>query len=368
MKRTIPSTLQVGGANRGRRAPLGRISDISASSILLFLFLSTPVLGQAPPSQVRTVRFIDFYGLRSVSEDQVRSVLGINEGDTLPLPLPSGTELEKRLADIPGVARARLALVCCEVDQLVLFVGIDETPGVRLKYHPQPQGEITVPPEVLGTYRDFLDAMLEAVLSGDAADDESQGHSLMQNPTVRALQERFLVYAEQYLERLRRVLRNSGDKEQRAIAAWVIGYAQDKNAVVEDLLYAVLDANDEVRNNAVRALGAIAALAEARPELRIEIRPDPFIDMLNSLEWTDRNKALMVLYTLTSSRDAEVLEELRQRAFSSLVEMARWKSGYARVAYLILGRVAGLSDGEIHETWENGEREQTVARIIQGAT
>ncbi len=173
------------------------------------------------------------------------------------------------------------------------------------------------------------------------------------------------MFAKRYLDTLRQVLRNSAEPEQRAIAAWVIGYAQDKNGVVDDLQYAVLDANEDVRNNAVRTLAVIAVLAGRRPELGIEIEPDRFIDMLNSLEWSDRNKALMVLYTLTSGRDAGVLEQLGQRALQSLVDMARWKSSYAFGAYLILGRMSGLSDDELQDAWEKGERERVIAKVIQ---
>ena len=202
--------------------------DIGAFGILLSLFFSMPLFGQIPPDELPPVGIIDFYGLRRISEDQVRSVLGVKEGDTLSTSGSfSDAEVERRLAEIPEVARARLEMVCCEAGKLVLFVGIEETAGAALKYHPQPRGEIALPVEVVETYREFLDALMEAVRSGDDADDLSQGHSLMQNPAARLLQERFLVYARQHLEGLRQVLRNSADPEQREIAAWVIGYAQD---------------------------------------------------------------------------------------------------------------------------------------------
>jgi hypothetical protein len=323
-------------------------------------------LGQDQLTQSAVIGIIDFYGLRTVSEEQIRAVLGIEEGDTLHFDRDSsGADLKRRLAEIPGVTRAELAAICCEAGQFVLFVGIEETPGVRIEYHPQPVGEISLPREVVETYREFLDAMAAAVRSGDVADDFSQGHSLMQNPAVRQVQKQFLVYAVRHLATLRQVLRSSADSEQRKIAAHVIGYAQDKRDVVDDLQYAVLDADKGVRNNASRALGAIAVLAQRRPELGIEIDPDPLIDMLNSLDWTDRNKAVMVLITMTGSRDARMLEQLRQRALPSLIDMARWKSSWALGAYGILGRMSGLSDDELQDAWEKGERERIIAKVIQ---
>jgi HEAT repeat protein len=170
------------------------------------------------------------------------------------------------------------------------------------------------------------------------------------------------------LERLRQVLRHAADAEQRQIAAWVIAYAGDKRTVVDDLLYAVSDPEPWVRNNATRALGTIAKFAQDKPELGIRISKGPFIDMLNSVDWTDRNKALSVLRWLTASRDAAVLQQLREQALPALVEMARWKfMGHAYSAYYLLCRVDGLTDEEIAETLGKGEKEAVIARIAESS-
>jgi len=58
--------------------------------------------------------------------------------------------------------------------------------------------------------------------------------------------------------------------------------------------------------------------------------------MLNSIEWTDRNKSSLALYRLTENRDPKVLTILRRKALRSLVEMARWKTlGHARAAFTL---------------------------------
>src|SRR5437016_12893976 len=124
----------------------------------------------------------------------------------------------------------------------------------------------------------------------------------MADPACHALQVRFEVIAEQQLPVLREVLRNSSDDEHRAMAAYIVGYAPKKRDVVDDLQQAVQDPDDSVRNNAMRALGAIAALAAKDPDLGIRISPTWFIEMLNSIVWSDRNKAVMALLNLTESR------------------------------------------------------------------
>ena len=114
------------------------------------------------------------------------------------------------------------------------------------------------------------------------------------------------------------------------------------------------------------ALGAIAALAQREPGLGIRIPATPFVNMLNSLIWSDRNKATMVLVALTEGGTADVLQRLRERALDALVEMARWKSeGHAFSPYILLGRVAGLSDQEMFEAWFRDERERFIEKAVE---
>lgn len=345
--------------NEGCRPGRGNIPR-TARFLLILLLLPCSARGQTD-----RVGIIDFYGLRKVSEDRVRQVLKIKEGDGIPA---SRADVEARLETIPGVERARLNTVCCEAGMSILYVGIQEKEAPRLEFRSPPRWNVTLPREIVETDEAFGEALEKAVRSGDAADDLTEGHSLMANPACRALQMRFVTYAASYFETLRNVLRNSADGKQRAIAAWVLGYASKKRLVVTDLEYAMLDPDEEVRNNAMRALAAFAVLAARKPEQQIKISPDPFVDMLNSLAWTDRNKASFALAELTESRAPGLLISLRKRALPSLVEMARWKSqGHAMAAYMMLGRLAGLSEKEIEDAWHSGSRETVIARAIESS-
>jgi hypothetical protein len=221
---------------------------------------------------------------------------------------------------------------------------------------------------MIDTSHQFDEALQAAVAKGDAREDDSQGHSLSTNPRLRALQERCVAYAAGDLSTVRRVLRTAANAEQRQIAAWIIGYAPHKRDVVGDLLYAVQDPDEGVRNDATRSLMAIAVLAQGHPEQGIRINAAPFIAMLNSVVWTDRNKAAAVLLSLTAGRPARVLDPLRKYALPALVEMARWKSpGHAQAAFILLGRVAGLSESAISEAWTRGDRESVIGRALARA-
>jgi hypothetical protein len=165
------------------------------------------------------------------------------------------------------------------------------------------------------------------------------------------------------LKELRDVLRNSSDEEQRATAVYVMAYTPKKTMVVDDLMFALRDADAGVRSNAVRSLVAMAVLVRLHPDPELKISPTWFIEMLNSLSWTDRSKALLALQILTDNRDASVLDQLRDRALTSLAEMARWKSlEHALPAYVLLGRMVGMPEQQIQDDWSRGNRESVIAQ------
>ena len=130
-----------------------------------------------------------------------------------------------------------------------------------------------------------------------------------------------------------------------------------KEAVLPDLVQAARDPDEDVRNNAMRAIAVMADYAQDHPELGIEIDYTPFIEMLNSPIWSDRNKAIAVIHSLASGGDPALLMALREEAFDSLLEMARWQSpGHARWAFFTLGRVLGLKENDIRERWTDENR------------
>lgn len=322
-------------------------------SVALAVFL-------APWPGAPRIGAIDFYGLRKLSPARVRKLLGIREGDPLP---PSKAALEERLEALPEVAQARLEAVCCLGDRAILYVGIEEKGAPHFEFRYPPRGNVVLPAVIVEAYRGFVRALEEAARRGDTAEDLSRGYALAADAATRSFQEQFRDLAPANLETLRQVLRGSMFPDQRAIAAYVIGYAPRARGVVDDLQYAMQDADEGVRANAMRALAAIAALARSDPELGLRVEPTWFVEMLNSIVWSDRYRAAAVLVQLTEDRRPGVLQHIRERALDSLIEMARWKTlEHALPAFLLLGRLAGLAEPEIHAAWRRGERESVIAR------
>jgi hypothetical protein len=331
---------------------------------LLSLLFSWQTAEQIPP-----IGIIDFYGLRTLSGGQVRQVLSFHEGDKL-----QGTddELHRRVEEgehkieaLPGVKKAKLNFTCCDAGKTTLYVGIEESGTPVTVFRAAPKGAVRLPQEIVEAGAAFQRAVTMAMAKGDAAQDDSNGYALFHNPACRAIQERFLAFAARNLPLLEDVLRNSSDAGQRALAAEVIGYAKDKRAAVSDLGQGISDSDADVRNNSMRALWLIAKFAQRSPQSHIVISTHAFVVMLNSLEWTDRNKSSLALYELTEKRDPAILTDLREHALPALIEMARWKSrGHAQAPFFLVGRIAGLDEAQIRKAWDQNDREKVIVAAL----
>ncbi len=299
---------------------------------------------------------IDYYGLRKVPLVTVEKGLNVHVGE--PLPLAKG-DVEQRLDEIPGVVESHLEAVCCEGSKVTLYVGIEERGATHFELHDIPDGDEMLPDEIELTYKRFIEASDNASRQGRTREDLTKGYARSEDPDVRAIEDMFPSLVKEYLPMIRAVLRNSEDEGERATAAYVIGYAPDPSSVVNDLQYALRDADQGVRVNAARSLLAFAIAG-------VKVEATWFIEMLNSLSWTDRTRALGVLQILTDSRDPAVLDQLRMRALPSLEEMSRWKTlEHALPAYLLLGRVAGIPEQQLRDAWARGDRETIIAQAAK---
>ena len=307
-----------------------------------------------------TLEAVDLYGLRTVPEQQVRTAA---PGD----PTPHSVELIRaRLLRIPGIAAVDVSAVCCgERGGSVLYVGIREEGTPPLTFRSAPSGEARLPEKIVELGARFDAALIDAVRRGTTAEDASQGYAWSSDSMVRSIQKAFLDVARADFDTLVSVLRTSADSAHRALAGQIIAYATDKPTVVAELLRAIHDPSGGVRNNAARALALLARWAQESPQAGLSIAVDPFVDLLNSLSWTDRNKGVLVLVPLTADRRPALLAELRARALPSLVEMARWSNpGHALGPYIILARMAGVEDAEAFEAWQAGNRETIIERAL----
>ena len=159
---------------------------------------------------------------------------------------------------------------------------------------------------------------------------------------------------------MRAVLASSEDAEQRTVAAYILGYARQSKRQVAALVRAGHDADESVRNTAIRALGVLGQFNR----LHARVPAAGFIAMLSSESWTDRNEAGLLLETLTRRRDPQLLRELRSRVLDSLIEMARWRNpGHANFARLLLGRIAGIEESRLQQLVKSEQVDQIIKTL-----
>jgi hypothetical protein len=308
---------------------------------LALLLCAAPLHAQRP-----AVGIIDTYGARKLTAERLRQAAGIAIGDSIDE--RGRLDAVARLRALPGVQDADVAIVCCENGNSVAYLGVLEAGGSTLSLSPAPTGTARLPGNVVRDDAEFMRLLPEAIQQNQAEESDSAGHSLMRYAPAREVQERFAQYALGNVAVLREVLRTSSDPHQRAIAAQVIAYAVNKSAVIPDLVAALSDPDATVRNNATRALAVMASWAEKNPDVVLRIPHAPFIAMLNSAVWSDRNKAAFVLMSLSRARNPVMMRELRAQALLALADMVRWQAvGHALPAALILGRLAGMQEADI---------------------
>ncbi|MBC7926527.1 MAG: HEAT repeat domain-containing protein [Bryobacteraceae bacterium] len=345
-----------------------RPTSVRASLLLLPLVvcLHATYLHGVGQAQGLPIGIVQIYGNHRVSENDVRKILGVREGGSLP---KSKGDIEERLASLDNVVSANLFAACCDEKRTILYVGIEERGSTHFDFNEEPtDDQVTLPIAIGQAYAQFLNAASVAAKAGETGELLSDGHSLMQSAKVRYIQLGFLAMADDNVAILRKVLAQSADPEQRAIAAYVIGYVKDKASVQEDLQKALRDADPTVRANALRALAAFVVYSQKHPEAGLRISPTWLIEMLHSIVWTDRNNAAVALVTLTEGRDGALLDQLRERAIQPIVEMARWKYlPHALPGFILAGRLAGLSEEDLQAAWNKETREPVIKKAVASA-
>jgi hypothetical protein len=322
------------------------------------------ILAVASPAAAQSARIglIDIYGSSNLGRDAIRQAVGLSLGDSVPQSLEGA---EARLRAMAGVADAEVSAVCCANGRTIIFIGLLERGAPALEVRSAPTGTATLPDEIIAADAAFTAALREAVERGQASEDHSAGHAMMEYAPARAVQQRFMQLAGEHEAQLRTVLRDSRFPMQRALAATVLAYLPDKSVTAQALAPALTDPSSAVRNDAARALWIIAEFAKDSPAIRSHIPIDPLVGMLRSLTWTDRNKASLVLMALTAGRDSALLATLQARVLPELMEMALWQSSaHALAPLLILGRIGGVPDEEILAAWAEERREDVVRKVL----
>jgi hypothetical protein len=311
------------------------------------------------------ISVIEIYGAHKVSPVKIRKALAAQEGG----PLPSREDAEERIDKISGILASRIEAACCDNRGMILYVGVQERDAPHFDFHPAPTANISLPADLEANYESFLNTVSDGAHSGIADEDLTSGYSLMADSAARELQQAFIALVARDLNLLDRVVRESADPEQRTAAAYLLQYVprglRTTPIMLSALQYALQDQEDSVRQNAMRSLRAIAVGSKLHPEQQVHIATTWFVELLNSVVWSDRRNATLALIGLTEDRDPDTLALLRQRSLGSILEMARWHNlEHALPAFVLAGRLAGLDEQQIKAAWLSGNREPVLEKAV----
>jgi hypothetical protein len=330
----------------------------------MFVMAATDI---AAPDR-RPLGEIDFFGYKGLDLAAVRAALPIHEGESFPPPKIHVDGLKKQVGDAVtraiGRAPTDVAFVCCDAKQnYMVYIGLPGESYAALTFNAAPSGAVRLPKEAIRLRDRFGDAWANAVLSGHATEDDSAGYTLTNEPKARSAELALRDYALLHEDLVFQVLFSSSDGEHRATAAQMLGYGRQTDQQVDALVHASLDPEDDVRNNAVRAL---EVLATAKPAVAQRIPLEVFMRLMRSGAWSDHNKASLVLVALTTTRDARMLARLRAEALDPLLEMARWRNiGHAEAALTVLGRMAGIAEDALQKLIDAGQTATILGHFDQ---
>lgn len=311
------------------------------------------LLAGAPASASDRIGDIEFFGYKGFDVATIRGALPVHEGDGY----SDQTKILVRQAVAGAIGKepTGVAVICCgEKGNRLLFIGLPGASHKSFIYNPVPKGNDRLSPGIMNLYSRLDRALETAVRKGGQAaeEDDSHGYALIKDPDARSLQLALRQWVIQHERELLRVLEFSSVVPQRRVASDALGYARQFHDQILALVRAARDPDDEVRNNATRAL---VILVRSNAGLASDIPPDTFIEMLNSGIWTDRNKGTALLEQLTVGRSSDLLTKIRSAALDSLIEMASWRRpSQACFARMVLGRVGGLPEDRLKELAWNG--------------
>jgi hypothetical protein len=286
--------------------------------ILVCLFADKPA-----QAQQKKIGGVWFFGQDGFDTTAILKGLPFHRGDLVSIAeqdrAPWKQGVMAAIRRLTGKDATDVARLCCdEAGDLLVYIGLPGKSVKSITYNETPSGNSRLPEEVLRLYMDIDQGLLKALLAGKGGEDDSQGYALAKNDQeLRTKQLQFRDYVLRDQQLFFDVAQTSSDATHRAVAVDGLGYAT-------------------VTAQQVRAL--------ARASFDAEVSAQPFVDLLSSGTFTDRNKGSFLLVTLTKSRDPQLLNMLRSEALTPLEQISEWPTGHAFGARLILGRIAGIDE------------------------
>lgn len=313
------------------------------------------------------VAHIYYYGYEGLDLKKLKAALPLKVGERVTLGHGSWDEVESRIRAavlrVTGKPPSGGAGVCCTKNGgVMVYVGLSGKSYRAEKWRAAPTGDVHLGRGGMHLYDEWVTAFTKAVEQGDSLENDRKGYALSHDAAVRKIELEMRAWAADKEPEVIEVLEHARDARQRAAAAELLGYADRSRRQIQALMDAAEDENAEVRNNAVRALGVLAA-GRGVP---VEVNLKPLVDLLYSGTWTDRNKASWLIANLTEGRNAKMLAQLKKTAMPPLIEGAKWDAAHAGFFLTILGRIGGIPEEKLEGMIAAGDRGAIIAAAEGG--
>jgi hypothetical protein len=309
-----------------------------------------------------TVTGIYFFGCNGSHVDEVKAAIPIHIGDKLDM--NNSKQIKNKFWNAvwqtTRCSPTDVALIMNGNRELTIYVGLPGRDVAEAKDNAVGTEPLVVPEEGTKLYDDMMKTLSHVLATrGPVAEDDSNGYSLTKDDLLRPKELAFREWALTHQDVIFKVLKESSVKQQREVAAYAVGYLDPSKTQIDALVSAVTDRSGAVRNNAIRSLACIASSSKARAAM---IPPEPFLQLLNSGEWTDRNKGEFVIKSLCAN-DPSLYEKLKTSCLQSLCEMACWDRPHASGARALLSHITNIAPEKINEFGSAGDLD-SLTRVV----
>lgn len=189
----------------------------------------------------------------------------------------------------------------------------------------------------------FEDTAMTIMFNTSSTDDPCPVYHCIHNfqhPKLKPYLAKFNNGAVKQRQLIIDTLNSDPDPQRRAAAAFLIGHFKNPKEIVALLKPHVHDKDSGVRNDCIRVIAGTMATAKIT---NIDVKP--FLELLDSPETTDRNKALVVLLYAAESENAKQI--IKQQGGKNLLAILKLKQPNNHdVAYRILQKISGKNYGE----------------------
>lgn len=303
-------------------------------------------------SQRLNIEGIYYFGCQGINLSKVQEVIPLKVGDAIEVNASEIRALKAKISDLISKAIG-------EPPTDVAFAFADKTCycyiGLRGKnFHSPsttpvgPRDESKLPEKLLERYLEISQASLKGL----------KPNSGSEKLKARLLKEELQKEAQKSADLLVKVLSFSKETLQRKVAVNCLGLIAKSKQQIEAIAKATNDVDAGVRAEAMSVLMEIGRKDDSRADL---VPTSQFVQLLNSGSWGERNKACVLASIYSNLKSPGLNDELKDKALPSLLEVASWDADHSRPALYTLGRVCGMSNGQIGDLLKSGKGGQILA-------